>query len=183
MALEQLNIGRLRIAAKGVDRHPEYGRDPEAPKLAAVPDADQWDNGMYMIGQVAALRRAVVTLADLHRDVSDGSTELLRALPAPEPAALAAPPPADVAIIGMACILPGAPDPRSLWANILAKVDAITEVPQRRWDWTQMYDPDPSARDKVYSRWGGFIGPVSFDPIAFGMPPRSLSSIEPFQLL
>ncbi len=46
-----------------------------------------------------------------------------------------------------------------------------------------MYDPDPAARDKVYSRWGGFIDPVALDPMALGLPPKSLASIEPFQLL
>src|SRR6185437_10888933 len=44
-------------------------------------------------------------------------------------------------------------------------------------------DPDRNAKDKVYSRWGGFIDDVPFDPVQFGMPPSSLKSIEPFQLL
>ena len=198
--LEQLNIGRLRIAAKGVDRplapdeaHPEQAAEPPrddtpspppSSKLVAV-DADaQWEQGMYMIGQIAALRDAVTTVADLHRDVSQGSTELLAGLSAPEPAAdPPAPPPADVAIVGLGCILPGAPDVATLWANIVDKVDAIGEVPAERWDWRRMYDPDPSARDKVYSRWGGFIDPVPLDPMALGLPPKSLESIEPFQLL
>jgi len=39
------------------------------------------------------------------------------------------------------------------------------------------------APDKTYSRWGGFIDDVAFDPIEFGMPPNSLSSIDPLQLL
>ena len=176
--LEQLNIGRLRIASKGKDR----GEDRE---LVEVDAAEQWERGMYMIGQVAAMHDAVTTVAELHSEISDGSSELLRAL-APAPArrpAAPAPPPADVAIVGMACILPGAPDVQTLWANILDKVDAIGEVPPERWDWRVMFDPDPAARDKVYSRWGGFIDPVELDPLALGMPPRSLESIEPFQLL
>jgi acyl transferase domain-containing protein/NAD(P)H-dependent flavin oxidoreductase YrpB (nitropropane dioxygenase family)/NAD(P)-dependent dehydrogenase (short-subunit alcohol dehydrogenase family) len=196
--LEQLNIGRLRIASKGVDRASsgeeqpqaaEPARDdtpspPPSSQLVAV-DADaQWEQGMYMIGQIAALRDAVTTVADLHRDVSQGSTELLAGLSAPEPAAdPPAPPTADVAIVGLGCILPGAPDVATLWANIVDKVDAIGEVPPERWDWRRMYDPDPSARDKVYSRWGGFIDPVPLDPMALGLPPKSLESIEPFQLL
>ena len=78
---------------------------------------------------------------------------------------------------------PGRPNARTLWSNILGKVDAITEIPARRWDWRVMYDADPSAPDKVYSRWGGFIDPVAFSPIEIGMPPKSVASIEPFQLL
>ena len=35
----------------------------------------------------------------------------------------------DVAIIGMACVFPKAPDLRSFWENILAGVDAIGDPP------------------------------------------------------
>jgi len=174
--LEQLNIGRLRVASKGVDRAES--------ELVAVDDSEQWQRGMYMIGQVTALRDSVTSIAELHSEVSHGSSELLGELTAPqagpEPQA---PPPADVAIVGLGCILPSAPDVTSFWANIIDKVDAIGEVPAERWDWRRMYDPDPAARDKVYSRWGGFIDPVALDPMALGLPPKSLASIEPFQLL
>jgi acyl transferase domain-containing protein/NAD(P)H-dependent flavin oxidoreductase YrpB (nitropropane dioxygenase family)/NADP-dependent 3-hydroxy acid dehydrogenase YdfG len=174
--LEQLNIGRLRVAAKGVDRA-DSG-------LVAVEAAEQWERGMYMIGQVAALHDSVTTIADLHSEISHGSSELLEALSAPAPQAEPSPPPpADIAIVGVGCILPGAPDVETLWANILDKVDAIREIPAERWDWRRMYDSDPGARDKVYSRWGGFIDPVALDPLALGLPPKSLESIEPFQLL
>ncbi|HUO71709.1 MAG TPA: SDR family NAD(P)-dependent oxidoreductase [Solirubrobacteraceae bacterium] len=181
--LEELNVGRLRIAAKGVDRNPLYGSVDGAPKLAAVETTTQWDRGMYMIGQVASLHERVTTLDELHRDISDGSDELIEAIPGRQAAEPETPDPADIAIIGLACILPSAPDVGTFWSNILDKVDAIREVPAQRWDWSRMYDPDPAAADKVNSRWGGFIEPVAFDPIALGMPPKSLSSIEPFQLL
>jgi acyl transferase domain-containing protein/NAD(P)H-dependent flavin oxidoreductase YrpB (nitropropane dioxygenase family)/NAD(P)-dependent dehydrogenase (short-subunit alcohol dehydrogenase family)/acyl carrier protein len=181
--LEELNIGRLRIASKGTDRNIDFATDPDAPKLVSVEPTEQWDRGMYMIGQVATMRDRVTTLAELHSEISDGSTELLSALVVPEAAEPAPPPPAAIAIIGMACILPGAPDVDTLWANILDKVNAIVEIPERRWDWRRMYDADPTAPDKVYSRWGGFIDPVAFSPMAIGMPPKSVSSIEPFQLL
>jgi acyl transferase domain-containing protein len=181
--LERLNIGRLRIAAKGVDRNRRFGRDPDAPKLAPVAPSDQWEQGMFMIGQVAALRDRTISVGELHRDVSEGSTELLRAMPVPGVAERPVPPPADVAIVGVGCILPGAGDVSTFWSNILDKVDAVGEVPADRWDWRRYYDPDPAAKDKVYSRWGGFVEDVPFDPIAFGLPPNSLRSIEPFQLL
>ncbi|MGZ4195319.1 MAG: SDR family NAD(P)-dependent oxidoreductase [Solirubrobacteraceae bacterium] len=181
--LEQLNIGRLRIASKGTERNPQLSADTSAAKLVPVDPAEQWERGMYMIGQVTSLRDRVITVTDLHRDVSTGSSELLDDLAAPTPTDRPAPPPADVAIIGLACILPGAPDLTTFWANVLGKVDAIREVPSERWDWHAFYDADPAARDRVYSRWGGFIDPVEFDPLAMGLPPKSLSSIEPFQLL
>ena len=181
--LERLNIGRLRIASKGIERDPRSRSGPDGAKMAAVDPDDQWDRGMYMIGQVAALRDRIGALADLHHDVSAGSSDLLRAVTPPRAAEQDVPPPADVAIVGLGCVLPGAPDVGTFWSNILDKVDAIDEVPADRWDWRRYYDPDPAAQDKVYSRWGGFVADVTFDPIAVGLPPNSLRSIEPFQLL
>src|SRR5262249_8703565 len=87
-----------------------------------------------------------------------------------------------VAIVGIASILPGAPDVETFWSNILKKVDAVKEVPPERWDYVQYFDANRQPGDTVYSRWGGFIDEVPFDPLEFGMPPASLRSIEPFQI-
>ncbi|MCW2959124.1 MAG: acyltransferase protein, partial [Solirubrobacterales bacterium] len=182
-ALEELNLGRLRIAAKGADRNPAFDGDTSEPKLIPVDPAGQWRRGMYMIGQVAALHDEVGTVAALHEDLCRHSTELLQSLALPEAATEPAPPPADVAIVGMSCILPGAPDLATFWSNVLGGVDAVGEVPPDRFDAAAYFDPDRAAPDKSYSRWGGFIPDVPFDPVAFGMPPNSLRSIEPFQLL
>ncbi len=97
--------------------------------------------------------------------------------------ATAASTPSDVAIVGMSAIMPGAGDVRTFWENTLKGVDAITEVPSDRWDWRLYYDPDPKAPDKILSKWGGFVPDVPFDPLQYGMPPSSLPSIEPVQLL
>ena len=91
--------------------------------------------------------------------------------------------PSDVAVIGMASVLPGAVDSEQYWSNTLRGVDSITEIPPDRWDWRLYYDPDPKAPDKIISKWGGFLPDVPFDPVRYGMPPSSLPSIEPAQLL
>ena len=177
--LERLNAGRLRLAAKGVNRNAGAGA-----QLVAVSDAEQAADGLYMLGQVAALRDRVVAISDLHRDVTAGATDWIeqrasRLQRNPQ----AKPSPAAVAIVGMAAVLPGAKDMATFWNNSLRGVDAITEVPADRWDWRLYYDPDPKAPDKVYSRWGGFLPDLPFDPLRYGMPPTSLPSIEPAQLL
>jgi acyl transferase domain-containing protein/NAD(P)H-dependent flavin oxidoreductase YrpB (nitropropane dioxygenase family)/NAD(P)-dependent dehydrogenase (short-subunit alcohol dehydrogenase family) len=185
-ALEALNLGRLRIASKGVDRNPGFGSDPGAPKLRPLTSEEQRVQGMFMIGQVAALRDTTCTIEALHRDVSVGSTARLAESSARAPVTAGDAPrekPSDIAIVGMACLLPKAPGLGAYWENILDKVDAITEVPADRWDWKRYFDPDPKARDRVYSKWGGFIDDVAFDPMRYGMPPNSLPSIEPVQLL
>ncbi len=181
--LERLNLGRLRIASKGIDRHPSHGHEPGAPQFVTVPPDEQAVRGMYMLGQVAALRDTTVTLAELHHDVSVGGSALLAAGGSLQPAVASTAAPCDVAIIGMGCLLPKAPTLDAYWQNILDKVDAITEIPAERWDWKQYFDSDPKAPDKMYSRWGGFLDKIPFDPVRYGMPPTSLRSIEPMQLL
>jgi acyl transferase domain-containing protein/NAD(P)H-dependent flavin oxidoreductase YrpB (nitropropane dioxygenase family)/NAD(P)-dependent dehydrogenase (short-subunit alcohol dehydrogenase family) len=179
--LEDMNVGRLRVAAKGVDRSQGRG----SPLVEVDPD-DQKERGLYMVGEVAALRDRVTTIAELHRDICEGSIELLRrsAAEAAESALREVrPQPADIAIVGMSAIFPGAPDVRTFWENTLQGVDTITEVPLDRWDWRLYYDPDPKAPDKITSKWGGFLPEVAFDPLRYGMPPTSLPSIEPMHLL
>ncbi len=91
--------------------------------------------------------------------------------------------PSDVAIVGMAAIFPGATSVGKFWANTLRGIDSIIEVPADHWDWRLYYDPDPKAPDKIVSKWGGFVPDVPFDPLRYGMPPSSLPSIEPAQML
>ena len=167
--LEQLNLGRLRIAAKGLRR------DGDA--INTVDAATQEREGMYMIGQVAALRSAACSIAELHADVSARS---IVAAPAPAPAK------ARVAIVGVAAIFPNAPDTDAFWSNIVAGANAIREVPPDRWDASIYYDPAATGADagkKTPCKWGGFLGDIPFDPLAYGIPPKSLAAIEPVQLL
>ncbi|WP_204032363.1 type I polyketide synthase [Micromonospora qiuiae] len=91
--------------------------------------------------------------------------------------------PAGVAIIGMSCIFPAAPDVDTYWSNILRKVDAVTDPPPQAWDSGIYYDPDFGDEDKVYCRRGGYLGPLaSFDPLAYGVPPVAVGG-EPDQWL
>ncbi|MEU7784375.1 SDR family NAD(P)-dependent oxidoreductase [Amycolatopsis sp. NPDC049159] len=175
--LETLNVGRLRLASKGIERVGAELRD--------VGEDRQLAEGMFMAGEVAVLRSAVTTIADLHRAVGEGADAFLRERAAAfgftstEPAA---PEPLDIAIVGMACLFPQAPDLASFWANVLSGVDAVTEVPPQRWDPSLYYDPEGRG-GKSPSRWGGFLPEIGFDPLRYGIPPSSLASIEPVQLL
>src|SRR5262249_27564482 len=88
----------------------------------------------------------------------------------------------DITIVGMACAFPKAANVVGYWENVLKKVNAIIEVPPTHWDWQLYYDSDPQAPDKIISKWGGFLDDMPFDPLAFGITPNSLHSIEPCQL-
>jgi acyl transferase domain-containing protein/phosphopantetheinyl transferase len=88
-----------------------------------------------------------------------------------------------IAIIGMSCRFPGAPNVDTFWHNILNKVDAITDPPPEAFDSDVYYDPAFLDTDKIYCRRGGYLGSlVSFDPLAHGIPPIAVGG-EPDQWL
>ena len=72
--------------------------------------------------------------------------------------------------------------PIPFWQNILHKRNAITEVPKERWDVDLYFNADRRAKDRS-TPWGGFLDDFTFDPLKFGMPPNTLTSIEPMQLI
>ncbi|MGJ8669686.1 MAG: SDR family NAD(P)-dependent oxidoreductase [Oceanococcus sp.] len=172
--LEDLNMGRLRVASKGRDRN-EQGELVDLDKTA------QYQRGMYMIGQVATLRDQVLSIEDLHRSVTDGASARLQQL-AEDGRELEAVP-SDIAIIGIGMIMPQIDDADGFWNKVLHQQSTITEVPKDRWDQALYFDPDKNARDKVYAKWGGFLDEIVFDPTEFGIPPNSMKSIDPMQLL
>ncbi|GAA2414381.1 hypothetical protein GCM10010191_25420 [Actinomadura vinacea] len=201
--LEELNLGRLRIASKGLRRGPVQddppgsGEGTGAGDLTPVDADEQRAEGMYMLGQVAALRWSSTSITGLHEQVSTGATFFLASRAArlglagpgrADAAGGAAGRPMDIAIVGIGCVFPGAADAASFWANVVRGVDAVSEVPAERWDPEIYFDPaavgeDGGAGAKTPSKWGGFIPDVPFDALAYGIPPASLASVDPMQLL
>src|SRR6202041_2205447 len=89
----------------------------------------------------------------------------------------------DVAIVGMACIFPGAPDLKTYWRNIVSKVDAVSEAPDD-WGADVYYDPSSSDNDRTYCRRGGYLHDLaSFDPLEYGVMPTSIDGGEPDHFL
>lgn len=182
--LERLNVGRLRIASKGIERDAEG-------ELAGVDEQRQLAEGMFMAGEVAVLRSATTSIDALHHSVADGAAdflteraaELRERLGVHPPEEAAAPAPLDVAVVGMACMFPDAPDLAAFWANILGGHDAVGEVPADRWDPAVHYSAADGDGGVTSSKWGGFLPRIPFDPLSYGIPPTSLGSIEPVQLL
>jgi acyl transferase domain-containing protein/NADP-dependent 3-hydroxy acid dehydrogenase YdfG len=95
------------------------------------------------------------------------------------------PPPATgpLAIVGIGCLFPGAPNFGAFWSQIVRGADAITDVPATHWKPEDYYDPDPKAADRIYACRGGFLEPVPFNPAEFGIAPNNLEATDTAQLL
>ena len=88
-----------------------------------------------------------------------------------------------LAIVGIGCLFPKASNPEEYWANIREGVDAIGDVPDTHWKVSDYFDNDQATPDMTYARRGGFIDPVDFNPLLYGMSPNNLEATDTTQLL
>jgi acyl transferase domain-containing protein/NAD(P)H-dependent flavin oxidoreductase YrpB (nitropropane dioxygenase family)/NAD(P)-dependent dehydrogenase (short-subunit alcohol dehydrogenase family)/acyl carrier protein len=174
LLLEGLIAGRLRLASKGIER--------QGDNLVKQTLEEQYEKGMFMIGDISILTGKLSTLEKLHTAVAVDSQKILSELKEfPMPASLSNP--ANIAVIGMECILPEASNIDEYWKNIVVGKDCIVEVPDIRWNKSIFYKPGTMDTDYISCNTGGFVPTVDFDPMEFGITPQSLASIEPLQLL
>jgi len=86
-----------------------------------------------------------------------------------------------VAIIGMGCVLPDAPDVPTFWRNLQAGHVAVRPLTGARWDWSQYGSEDPSAVDRAYSFVGAPVDNLRLDWKKFKVPPietRLMHTVE-----
>lgn len=90
-----------------------------------------------------------------------------------------------IALVGIGCRFPGGiRGPESLWDFICSGKDAITDVPEDRWNIEAFYDEDRNKPCKMYVRRAGFLEKVrEFEPQFFGISPRESSYMDPQQRL
>nr|WP_163655230.1 type I polyketide synthase [Listeria sp. PSOL-1] len=174
LKLEELNLGRLRIAAKGIERKEN--------ELIQLTTKEQLESGLFMTGAITSFSEKIRSIKEIHQMISQGSKELTAKIAIPEKTTQESKS-VDVAIVGMAGIFPGAEDKEEYWSNIVFGRDCITEIPDERWSKEMFYDPETKDTDHVVSKWGGFLGKNDFDALEFGITPQSLAAIEPVQLL
>ena len=85
--------------------------------------------------------------------------------------------PAPIAVIGMACRFPGAPDPEAFWRFLLAGSNAIGDAIADRW-------PDASFLAESAGRHGAFLENIEmFDADFFGISPAEAAAMDPQQRL
>ena len=87
----------------------------------------------------------------------------------------------DIAIVGMACLFPGADTPQRFWANICQKLEFVGE-PLPAWD-AERYLQATGTSFVPTSR-GGYLGEAfAADAAEMGVMPSSVDGSEPDQFL
>ncbi|WP_338682434.1 beta-ketoacyl synthase N-terminal-like domain-containing protein [Streptomyces acidiscabies] len=81
--------------------------------------------------------------------------------------------PEPIAVVGMACRLPGAPDPASWWALLCEGRDAVTDTP-----------PEQRRTDSALEGPGGYLDRIdTFDAAFFHIAPAEATATDPQQRL
>ena len=86
---------------------------------------------------------------------------------------------APIAIVGRACVLPGALSPAQLWQAVAEGRDLLGPAPPDRWqiDPAQVMSPDRRARSRVVDIGGYFQGSSAVGIRGFAMPRTSSTAL------
>ncbi len=85
-----------------------------------------------------------------------------------------------IAIIGLGCVLPDAPDIPTFWNNLVEGRNSIREVPPTRWD-TALYYDSAKTPDKTYAKIGAFVSDDNFQGLEYRMPPQVQKQVDQSQ--
>jgi acyl transferase domain-containing protein/NADPH:quinone reductase-like Zn-dependent oxidoreductase/acyl carrier protein len=89
-----------------------------------------------------------------------------------------------IAIVGLACRLPGAPDVAGFDRLLDAARCAVVDRPTGRWGVERFWHPRTTEPGFSYSFAGGYLdNPFDFDPTVFGMSQREAQQVDPQQRL
>lgn len=92
---------------------------------------------------------------------------------------------AQIAVIGMACRLPGGADnPESLWSMLAEGRDGRVEVPSDRWDWKSFYHANTDMKEATNFSHAYFLSDrdvAAFDARFFGIPGAEATGLDPQQ--
>ena len=90
-----------------------------------------------------------------------------------------------IAIVGRACLLPGADSPEALWSLVRERRSGISVVPEGRWGVARdriVCAPDARGRESLDHTWsdrGGYVREFEFDPRGFEVAPETFEGLDP----
>jgi acyl transferase domain-containing protein len=87
----------------------------------------------------------------------------------------------DIAIVGLGCRFPGAPDHHAYWKLLLGGKRQFAAVPKSRWNHDSFHEPvDRRATDTAYTDQVAFLDGVDrFAALHYGLPPRRVEATDP----
>ncbi|KAL9115468.1 MAG: hypothetical protein Q9227_000789, partial [Pyrenula ochraceoflavens] len=91
-----------------------------------------------------------------------------------------------IAVIGMACRLPGhVASPSKLWERLAAGYSGWSEIPKSRFDTASFFHPDPNRKGHFHVRGGHFLTEdvTCFDAPFFSISATEAEAIDPQQRL
>jgi len=88
-----------------------------------------------------------------------------------------------LAVIGMACRVPGADDLGKFWEMLVAGRSAVADLPPERFDAELYYDPTKGTRNKSYTRRGAIPRSRRFDHDRCPITPALVRKADPTHLV
>jgi acyl transferase domain-containing protein len=88
-----------------------------------------------------------------------------------------------VAIIGMGCVFPGAPNVPAYWELLATGHDPKISVPSNRWRSDLAYEPGARKHFRSPTTLGGFITDFVYDWRAHKVPPKQVAQADPLQFM
>lgn len=90
----------------------------------------------------------------------------------------------DIALVGRACRLPGAPSVTELWRLLASGTCSVSQIPAGRWSLERLHHPRTNERGRTYTWAAGVLDDIwGFDPGALGLSPREAEQMDPQQRL
>jgi hypothetical protein len=142
--------------------------------LTVLPDVKLPNTLIFDYPNITAIGKFIYEQIDPATDQLPAAVSL-RAVAADEP----------LAIMGMACRFPaGASNPEMYWDILLAKTNAMGEIPFSRWDVNEYFSEEFGAVGKMYVKKGAFIEDGDlFDAAFFNISGRETKEMDPQQRL
>ncbi|MER5761911.1 aminotransferase class I/II-fold pyridoxal phosphate-dependent enzyme [Streptomyces sp. NPDC002082] len=87
----------------------------------------------------------------------------------------------DIAIVGLGCRFPGAPDIRTYWKLLMSAERQFSAVPGERWNHGPFHEPgNRSAPNAAYTDQVAFLEDLDrFDAAHYGVPPARARAMDP----
>ncbi|NHK31684.1 MAG: acyltransferase domain-containing protein [Asgard group archaeon] len=199
---EKDNLGATRIAALGEIWNPD-GEDNKPNRFMPVDENIQYQKGNYLIGQITSNLESIITLEKLHNQLIKESEKIVKQKQiAPitdtktrsvqeimeEEIAITEYQGEGIAIIGLGCIFPDAPNINTFWQNIINKKSSIKEISEERWGdkISLFYNSDRNVPDKTYSKLAAYIENYQFNSMEYKIPPqvaKIIGSVQKYALV